>query len=62
MKQGRKLTRSEKEILKRNMLNWSEWEFLADCIDENGRPTSYFKITNKLTGKINIISRFGRKG
>lgn len=61
MKQGRKLTRTEKEILKRNMLNWSEWEFLADCIDETGRPTSYFKITNKQTGSIKIISRFGNK-
>lgn len=62
MKQGRKLTRTEKETLKRNMLNWTEWGFLADCIDEAGKPTSYFKIQHKQTGNIRIICRFGKKG
>ena len=62
MKQGRKLTRTEKEILKGNKLNWTEWGFLADCIDEKGRPTSYFKIQHKQTGVIKVICRYGRKG
>lgn len=57
MKQGRRLTRTEKEILRKHMLIWSEWEFLADVIDDTGRPTNGFKIQHKKTGVIKIINR-----
>lgn len=57
MKQGRKLTRTEKEILRKNKLNADEYQFLADVIMPDGRPTSSFKIQHKQTGAIRIISR-----
>ena len=57
LKQGRRLTRTEKEILRKHMLIWSEWEFLADVIDDTGRPTNGFKIQHKKTGVIKIINR-----
>jgi len=61
LKQGRRLYRDEKEILKRQHLNPEDYSFLGECIDENGRPGSYFKVQNKKTGNIKIICKFGKK-
>ena len=58
MKQGRRLYRSEKEILRKQHLNPEEYSFLCDCLDTDGKPGSYFKIQNKKTGNIKIISKF----
>ena len=62
MKQGRKLTRNEKELL-RNVyaLKSDDWQFLDECRDEAGRPTSFFKIQNKTTSTIKIIDRYRRR-
>ena len=48
MKQGRKLTRNEKELL-RNVyaLKSDDWQFLDECRDEAGRPTSFSKFKIK---------------
>ena len=58
MKQGRRLYRNEKEILRKQHLNPEEYSFLCDCLDTDGKPGSYFKIQNKKTGSIKIISKF----
>ena len=57
MKQARKLFRDEKNILRKNHLNAEEYSFLSDCIQEDGRPTSYFKVIHKKTGVIKIMCR-----
>lgn len=61
MKQGRRLYRDEKEILKRQYLNPEDYSFLGECLDASGRPGSYFKVQNKKTGNIKIICKFGKK-
>lgn len=62
MKQGRKLTRTEKTILRNQNLKADDWQFLCDCTDDTGRPTSFFKIINKSTAVIRIVDRFkGRR-
>ena len=58
MKQARKLFRNEKEILRKQHLNPEDYSFLGDCIQDDGRPTSYFQIQNKKTGVIKVVSRF----
>lgn len=60
MKQGRKLTRDEKNILRNHDLKAEDWQFLGDCLDDTGRPTSYFKIQNKSSAAIKIIDRYKR--
>ena len=61
MKQGRKLFRSEKELLKKQHLNPEEYSFLGECLDSDGRPGSYFRIQSKKTGTIKVICRFSGK-
>ena len=61
MKQGRKLFRTEKELLRKQHLNPEEYCFLGECLDCDGRPGAYFRIQNKKTGNIKIICRFGGK-
>lgn len=62
MKQGRKLTRTEKEHLRYvYSLKPDDWQFLDDCRDEKGRPTSFYKIQNKTTSAIKIVDRYRRK-
>lgn len=62
MKQGRKLYRNEKEILKRQHLNPEEYTFLGEHLVDN-RPSAYFRVQHKQTGNIKIICRYdGRKG
>ena len=58
MKQGRKLFRGEKEILQKQHLNPDDFCFLGECLDTDGRPGAYFKIQNKKTGNIKIISKY----
>lgn len=60
MKQGRRLTRDEKQILRNSNLKADDWQFLCECLDDTNRPTSYFKIQNKATGQVRIIDRFRR--
>lgn len=57
MKQGRRLYRNEKEILRKQHLNPEEYSFLGDCLDTDGKPGCYFKIQSKKTGNIKIISK-----
>lgn len=58
MKQGRRLYRNEKEILRKQHLNPEEYSFLGNCLDTDGKPGSYFKIQHKNTGNIKIISKY----
>lgn len=58
MKQGRRLYRNEKEILRKQHLNPEEYRFLGDCLDTDGKPGNYFKIQSKKTGNIKIISKY----
>ena len=58
MKQGRKLFRTEKELLRKQHLNPEEYCFLGECLDCDGRPGAYFRIQSKKTGNIKIISKF----
>lgn len=62
MKQGRKLTRSEKEhIRSAYLLKPDDWQFLDECRDDDGRPTAFYKIQNKTTSTIKVIDRFKRR-
>ena len=61
MKQGRRLFRGEKEILRRQHLNPEDYSFLGECIDDSGRPGSYFRVQNKKTGIIKVICKYGSK-
>ena len=61
MKQGRKLFRNEKELLKKQHLNPEEYSFVGECLDCDGRPGAYFRIQNKKTGNIKVICRFSGK-
>ena len=61
MKQGRKLFRTEKELLRKQHLNPEEYCFLGECLDCDGRPGAYFRIQNKKTGNIKVICRFNSK-
>lgn len=61
MKQGKKLTRTQKEILQSKHLKADDWMFIDDCRDESGRPTSFFKIQHKATGTIRIVDKFKRR-
>lgn len=57
MKQGRRLYRNEKEILRRQHLNPEEYSFMGETIDK-----SYFRIQHKQTGVIKTVCRYdGRK-
>jgi hypothetical protein len=60
MKQGKRLTRNQKQVLQSHNLKADDWMFLDDCRDETGRPTSYIKIQHKQTGKVRIIDKFRR--
>lgn len=61
MKQGRKLFRNEKEILRKQHLNPEDFSFLGECLDDTGRPGAYFRVQNKKTGNIKVICRFTGK-
>ena len=61
MKQGKRLTRSQKELLHSHKLKADDWCFIDDCRDETGRPTSYIKLQHKSTGQIKIIDKFKRR-
>lgn len=61
MKQGKRLTRNQKDILRNHDLKADDWMFLDECRDETGRPTSYIKIQHKTNGKIKVIDKFKRK-
>lgn len=61
MKQGKRLTRSQKVILQSHKLKADDWMFLDDCRDESGRPTSYIKLQHKVTGQVKIIDKFKRR-
>lgn len=58
MKQGRRLYRNEKELLRKQHLNPEEYSFLGECLNTDGKPGSYFKIQSKKTGNIKIISKY----
>ena len=60
MKQGKRLSRAQKEVLQSHKLKADDWMFLDDCRDESGRPTSYIKLQHKVTGQIKIIDKFKR--
>lgn len=61
MKQARKLTRNEKELLRNKYsLKPDDWQFLDDCRDETGRPLNHFKIINKSNGQIRIVDKLRR--
>lgn len=60
MKQGRKLYRSEKEILKKQHISPEEYSFLGECLDSEGKYGAYFKIQHKQTGNIKIVCRFNK--
>ncbi|MBO7732808.1 MAG: hypothetical protein J6S67_09655 [Methanobrevibacter sp.] len=61
MKQGKRLSRAQKEVLQSHKLKADDWMFLDDCRDESGRPTSYFKIQHKTSGQIKIVDKFKRR-
>lgn len=61
MKQGKRLSRAQKEVLQSHKLKADDWMFLDDCRDESGRPTSYIKLQHKVTGQIKIIDKFKRR-
>ena len=61
MKQGKTLSRAQKEVLQSHKLKADDWMFLDDCRDESGRPTSYIKLQHKVTGQIKIIDKFKRR-
>ena len=61
MKQGKRLTRTQKEILRSHGFKADDWIFLDDCRDESGRPTSFFKIQNKTTLVIRVIDKYKRR-
>lgn len=50
MKQPKKLTRNQKELVARRGLNWKDWMFVDGCDD-------YFRIMNKKLGTIKFISK-----
>lgn len=54
MKQPRKLTRSEKEIVSNNNENAQNWMFVEDL-------GAYLKIINKTTGKIKMVTKYPKK-
>ena len=58
MKQGRKLTRSEKELLRKRHYNPEQYCYLGECIGEDHKPTSHFRIQDKVSGAIRVVSRF----
>ena len=62
MKQGRRLTRSEKELLQKQHINPEDFCYLGECIGIDNRPSAYFKIQNKKTGSIKVICRFNGRG
>ena len=61
MKQGKRLSRAQKEVLQSHKLKVDDWMFLDDCRDESGRPTSYIKLQHKVTGQVKIIDKFKRR-
>lgn len=61
MKQGRRLTRSEKELLRKQHINAEDFSYLGECLSTDGRPSAYFRIQNKKTGNIKVICRFTGK-
>lgn len=61
MKQGKRLSRAQKEVLQSHKLKADDWMFLDDCRDESGRPTSYIKLQHKVTGQVKIIDKFKRR-
>ena len=61
MKQSKKLTRSQKELLQNHKLKADDWMFVDNCRDDSGRPTSFIKIQHKATGQIKIIDKFKRR-
>ncbi len=60
MKQGRRLFRNEKEVLKRQHINPEDYSFLGECLDSEGKYGAYFKIQHKQTGNIKVICRYGK--
>ena len=61
MKQGKKLTRTQKELLRSHGLKADDWIFIDECRDEKGKPTSFIKIQNKTTLTIRIIDKYKRR-
>lgn len=62
MRNGKPLTRSQKEALSAYKLNWKDYNFVCDVVDDKGRVTSYFKVQRKSDGAIRLIDRYARKG
>lgn len=60
MKQGRRLFRNEKELLRKQHINPEDYSFLGECLDNEGRCGAYFKIQHKQTGNIKIVCRYGK--
>lgn len=54
MKQAKKLTREQKQIVSANHLNSKHWMFVEDL-------GSYIKIINKETSHIKMVTKFPRK-
>jgi len=54
MKQAKKPTREQKEILSNNYLNWKEWAVIKD---------GDFRLTviHKETGRVKYIDKFARR-
>lgn len=53
MKQPKSLTRTQKEILSANGLNWREWSFLEDW-------QTKIVVINKVTGAKKAVSKKGK--
>lgn len=54
MKQPKKLTREQKQLVTANNLNPKDWMFVDDL-------GSYIKVINKETNHIKMITKFPRK-
>lgn len=52
MKQSRKLTRQEKEILTKHYMCAADWRFLKKIND------SYFQVVHETTGRTKIVSYY----
>lgn len=51
MKQPKKLTRIQKEVLRASGLNWKNWALLS-------QSESYLRVINKESGRIRSVCRY----
>lgn len=58
MKQGKKLTREQKEKLFKRGYKPDDWMFVGDLLDDKGRPTSYWKFIHKTSNRTMTMDRF----